>query len=94
MVPRRNLVNSKTGTLVFSGNVELSATTISHNGLTITVTNTPVAGRPPTAHRARAASLKDLMDAFNLLKVMRQRSHYHRQATLLLRALHCQMEGE
>jgi flagellar P-ring protein precursor FlgI len=74
----RVLINSKTKTIVFSGDVELTPTAISSNGLTITVTQPNQPANPPGAQvdflaldpaKQGGAKLQDLVDAFNLLKV-------------------------
>jgi flagellar P-ring protein precursor FlgI len=74
----RVLINSKTKTIVFSGDVELSPTAISTNGLTITVMPPNTPPNPPGSQvnfltldpsKEGGAKLQDLVDAFNLLKV-------------------------
>src|SRR5690606_14989124 len=80
----RIVINERTGTIVISGDVQISPVIISHKGLTIT-TITP----PPAANAAQpiveeqpfvgidtvgrgAAKLADLLNAFNQLKVPAQ----------------------
>jgi len=74
----RVVVNSKTKTIVFSGEVELEPTVLTHNGLTITISAPNTPSSPPGSQvnfvaldpdRKGGAKLKDLLDAFNLLKV-------------------------
>jgi flagellar P-ring protein precursor FlgI len=76
--PAKVLMNVKTGTIVFTGDVELSPTMISHKGLTITVSAPGAASDPPGTtenfialdpQKQGGSKLKDLVDAFNLLKV-------------------------
>lgn len=74
----RVVVNSKTKTIVFSGEVELEPTVLTHNGLTINITAPNQPANPPGTQvnfvaidpdRKGGAKLRDLLDAFNLLKV-------------------------
>jgi flagellar P-ring protein precursor FlgI len=76
--PAKVLINTKTKTIVFTEEVELAPTMISHGGLTITVTAPNQNPLPPGStasfialdpHRQGMAKLKDLEAAFNLLKV-------------------------
>ncbi len=96
------LINSKAGTIVFTGDVTLSPTVISEKGLTITVLprktkSDPVGTREPFAaldpqHRG-GARLRDLVNAFNLLKVpARDRIAIIKQL-YDSGALHCRLEG-
>lgn len=68
-------INQKTKTIVFSGDVELSPTLISQKGLTINIgaAGAAVAGAGSFValdpHKQGSPKLKDLMDAFNVLKV-------------------------
>lgn len=77
----RVVINERTGTVVISGNVQISPVIISHKGLTIT-TITPPPGQPqyePTVtetnfisldpEQRASAKLADLLAAFNQLKV-------------------------
>lgn len=77
----RVVINEKTGTIIVSGEVQISPVIISHKGLTITAISPPV--EPSAANRTieqnsfvsldpekRAdSSLSDLLNAFNQLKV-------------------------
>ncbi len=73
------IINSKTKTIVFTGDVDIAPTVISHNGLTITVPATAGAAGPAGATSANAvtldarrqgiARLTDLINAFNTLNV-------------------------
>jgi flagellar P-ring protein precursor FlgI len=77
----RVVVNRKTGTIVITGDVEISPVVISHRGLTITtVLPTPVpTPRNPVINERRAMSidtigtggpkLRDLVDALDAIKV-------------------------
>ncbi|MFI5377893.1 MAG: flagellar basal body P-ring protein FlgI [Tepidisphaerales bacterium] len=77
----RVVVNRKTGTIVITGDVEISPVVISHQGLTITtVTPAPVAtARSPVTNERRALALdttgtggpklRDLVDALDAIKV-------------------------
>lgn len=80
----RVVVNSRTGTIVMSGDVEISPTIISHDGLTITMLKPepqPAPGEelPPQLvteeflsldpNNRGGARLEDLLTAFNQLKV-------------------------
>ncbi len=75
------VINEKTGSIVISGDVQMSPVLISYEGLTITTLNPPV---PPTAANPQlqtkhfialdpdnrgGARLADLLNAFNQLKV-------------------------
>lgn len=74
-------INQATGTVIISGDVEISPTVISHKGLTITTTvpkTRPAADRPQVVEQnfvaldpknKGGASLQDLVDALNLLRV-------------------------
>lgn len=78
------VINQRTGTIVVSGDVEISPVIISHKGLTITTLSPPV---PPTQANPKqetkhfiaidpshqgGAKLSDLLAAFNQLKVKSQ----------------------
>jgi len=76
--PAKVTINTKTKTIIFTEEVELAPTMISHGGLTITVTAPKQNSNPPgsqvpfivlDAHRTGMAKLRDLEAAFNLLKV-------------------------
>jgi len=83
--PAKVTINTKTKTIIFTEEVELAPTMISHGGLTITVAApkegvagsagaaTPAGGQVPFValdpHKYGAPKLKDLETAFNLLKV-------------------------
>jgi len=75
------IINSKTKTIIFTGDVDIAPTVISHNGLTITV---PAMGAAPAAtgpagtpansaavdsRKQGMAKLTDLINAFNTLNV-------------------------
>jgi len=74
-------INQATGTVIISGEVEISPTVISHKGLTITTTvpkTKPTVDRPQVVEQnflaldpknKGGASLQDLVDALNLLRV-------------------------
>ena len=72
------IINSKSKTIVFTGDVELAPTIISQAGMSITVAPPDVPANPPGAQvdfvaidpaKQGGAKLKDLLDSFNLLKV-------------------------
>lgn len=76
----RIAINSKTKTIVFSGDVELAPTILSQGGLTITVAGGGAGGaaNPPGSQvpfvgldpsKQGGAKFKDLIESFNLLKV-------------------------
>ncbi len=77
----RVVVNRKTGTIIITGDVEISPVVISHRGMTITtVTPAPVpTQRSPVLNEKRAmsldtignggAKLRDLVDALDAIKV-------------------------
>jgi flagellar P-ring protein precursor FlgI len=77
----RVLINEKTGTIILTGDVEISPVVISHKGLTIqTVTPAPAPSpRSPVTTEKRAvaldttkeggAKLQDLVDALDLIRV-------------------------
>jgi len=76
--PARVKINTKTRTIIFTDEVELAPTMISHGNLTITVSAPGQPANPPgtrlpfiaiDAHATGNAKLKDLENAFNLLKV-------------------------
>ncbi|MEX0652915.1 MAG: flagellar basal body P-ring protein FlgI [Phycisphaeraceae bacterium] len=80
----RVVINERTGTIVISGDVQISPVIISHKGLTIT-TVTPPPGQPQLEPEVEEESflafdpegraggkLADLLDAFNQLKVPAQ----------------------
>lgn len=76
--PAKVFINTKTKTIIFTEEVELAPTMISHGGLTITVAAPNQNLNPPGStvsfialdpHRQGMAKLKDLEAAFNLLKV-------------------------
>ncbi|HOW72465.1 MAG TPA: flagellar basal body P-ring protein FlgI [Phycisphaerae bacterium] len=74
-------INQATGTVIISGDVEISPTVISHKGLTITTTvpkAKPMPGQSQVVEQnfvaldprnKGGASLQDLVDALNLLRV-------------------------
>jgi flagellar P-ring protein precursor FlgI len=74
-------INDKTGTMIVTGDVEISPVVISHKGLTITTINPPPVAsvRNPLVTTKQdiaidttnqgGARLKDLADAFDQLKV-------------------------
>ncbi len=74
-------INEKTGTIVMTGDVEISPVVISHKGLTITTSNPPPAPTPRTpviserhmipldTTREGGAKLQDLVDAMDLIRV-------------------------
>src|SRR3954469_19568027 len=75
-------INEKTGTIIMTGDVEISPVVISHKGLTITTTNPPAAaapGRGATITEKRAvpldttreggAKLQELVDAMDMIRV-------------------------
>jgi flagellar P-ring protein precursor FlgI len=74
-------INEKTGTIIMTGDVEISPVVISHKGLTITTTNPPPAPTPRTpvisehrtipldTTREGGAKLQDLVDAMDLIRV-------------------------
>lgn len=77
----RVVINEQTGTIVVTGDVEISPVVISHKGLTITTITPPPRPTPNEprvqqqqwlaldAHRRGGAKLADLLEAFNQLKV-------------------------
>ncbi|MEX0887375.1 MAG: flagellar basal body P-ring protein FlgI [Phycisphaeraceae bacterium] len=80
----RVVINERTGTIVISGDVQVSPVIISHEGLTITtVTQPEIPGLPPQMapeieedhflaidpENRAGAELADLLDAFNSLRV-------------------------
>jgi flagellar P-ring protein precursor FlgI len=77
-------INEKKGTIVITGDVEISPVVISHNGLTITTTNpppTPTPRTPVTTEKRTVgldttnqggAKLQDLVDALDMIKVPTQ----------------------
>jgi len=77
----RVVVNERTGTIIVSGDVQISPVIISHKGLTITTITpiTPPSAQTPRVDQARfisidpqqrgGAKLADLLTAFNQLKV-------------------------
>jgi len=96
-------INSHTGTIVFSGDVELSPAMISHKGLTITVAapNAPTAPSGSTVNlvaldpaRQGGAKLKELVDAFNLLKVTAEDRIEIVKQLVDIGALHCELTIE
>lgn len=74
-------INEKTGTIIMTGDVEISPVVISHKGLTITTTNPPPAPSPRTpvlsekrmvpldTTREGGAKLQELVDAMDLIRV-------------------------
>jgi len=74
-------INEKTGTIIMTGDVEISPVVISHKGLTITTTNpppTPTPRTPVTTERNTVgldttaqggARLQELVDAMDLIRV-------------------------
>lgn len=77
----RVVINERTGTIVISGDVQISPVVISHNNLTITTITpeTPATPENPRTDQQNfigidpekrgGTSLRDLIDAFNQLKV-------------------------
>lgn len=77
----RVVINEKTGTMILTGDVEISPVVVSHKGLTIsTVAPAPVPSPaapiirtsdfvPLTTGKNRAGKLQDLLDALDQLKV-------------------------
>jgi len=77
----RVVINQRTGTIVMTGDVELSPVVVSHNGLTITTITpptTPTQDAPQVEQnnflaldpdKRGGAKLRDLINAFNQLKV-------------------------
>lgn len=74
----RVVVNTRTGTVVVTGEVELSPVVISHKNLTVQVGNEPAAGGPAASQFVSLTDpegtgapqhLQDLMDALNQLRV-------------------------
>lgn len=77
----RVVINEKTGTMILTGDVEISPVVVSHKGLTIsTLTPPPVATPlspilktsefvPVATGKNRAGKLQDLLDALDQLKV-------------------------
>ncbi len=80
-VGARVVINEKTGTIIISGDVQISPVIISHNGLTITTITPPLAPTPAAPRVSEqdfvgldpenrgGARLADLLVAFNQLKV-------------------------
>lgn len=80
----RVVINQRTGTIVMSGDVEISPTIISHEGLTITMIDPPPAPEEVQPRmvtedfialdpgKRSGARLEDLLSAFNQLKVPAQ----------------------
>jgi flagellar P-ring protein precursor FlgI len=79
----RVTINEKTGTIIMTGDVEISPVVISHNGLSISTvvpTPTPTARNPQVTERDTVAvstgestgNLEDLVDAMEQLKVPAQ----------------------
>jgi flagellar P-ring protein FlgI len=97
-------INSSTGTIVFSGDVELSPAMISHKTLTITITapNAPAAapaGAPGNtvtldAGKQGGAKLKELVDAFNMMKVPAADRIEIVKQLVDIGALHCELTEE
>ena len=72
--PAKVLINTKSKTIIFTDEVELAPTMVTHGGLTITVGSGVGGGAGAgfitlDAHKQGAAKLRDLEAAFNLLKV-------------------------
>ncbi|MGN6369962.1 MAG: flagellar basal body P-ring protein FlgI [Phycisphaerae bacterium] len=67
--PAKVYINTKSKTIVFTDEVELSPTMISQGNMTVTVASPPPAGSVVDPTRPMTATLKDLETAFNLLKV-------------------------
>lgn len=77
----RVVINEKTGTIIMTGDVEISPVVISHKGLTISTTNPPPRPTPrnPVVTEKHAISidttntggarLQDLVDALDMIKV-------------------------
>lgn len=77
----RVLINERTGTIIMTGDVEISAVVISHKGLTITTTNpppTPTPRSPVTTSKdaiwldttaGGGPKLQDLVSALDMIKV-------------------------
>lgn len=94
------VINHKTKTIVFAGDVELSATTVSQAGLTISVgtagspNGTTAMPTPADSPRSGTAKLKDLVDAFNTLKVSPEDRITIVKQLYESGALHCQLEED
>ena len=67
-LPAKIVINSKTKTIIFAGDIELSPSTVSQNSISITV-SPPAAGPGAAANPQGGAKLQDLIDAFNMLKI-------------------------
>jgi len=82
------VINHKTKTIVFAGEVELSATTVSQAGLTISV------GTPAGGQKNGTAKLQDLVDAFNALKISPEDRITIVKQLYESGSLHCQLEED
>ncbi len=67
--PAKVIINTKSKTIVFTDEVEISQSTVTAGGMTVTIGATPTGPADPTAPRSNTASMQDLENAFNLLKV-------------------------
>jgi flagellar P-ring protein FlgI len=67
--PAKVYINTKSKTIVFTDEVELSPTMITQGNMTVTVASPPAPGQVVDPTRPVTATLKDLETAFNLLKV-------------------------
>ena len=66
--PAKVIIDSKAKIIVFTDEVEIAPTTVTAGGLTVSI-GTSAAASADGAPRASTASLQDLENAFNLLKV-------------------------
>jgi flagellar P-ring protein precursor FlgI len=97
-------INASTGTIVFSGDVELSPAMISHKSLTITITDPIAPGATPAggagnsvtldSSKQGGAKLKELVDAFNLMKVPAADRIEIVKQLVDIGALHCELTEE
>ena len=67
--PAKVFINTKSKTIVFTDEVELSPTMVTQGNMTVTVASPPTPGVPQDPSHPATATLADLERAFNLLKV-------------------------
>jgi flagellar P-ring protein FlgI len=98
-------INAHTGTIVFSGDVELAPAMICHKGLTINIAppDAPTSGNGAggTANlialdpaKQGGATLKELVNAFNMLKVGPEDRIEIVKQLVDIGALHCELTAE
>ena len=67
--PAKVYINTKTQTILFTNEVELSPTMVTQGNMTVTVASPPAPGTMADPSHPATATLDDLEHAFNLLKV-------------------------